>query len=51
MEDNDQIWRVATSSVKSSKIVKLPKTYNVNYEALRNESLSPERKKSLEHKS
>ncbi|MDW3209091.1 MAG: hypothetical protein R8N23_04445 [Reichenbachiella sp.] len=32
-------------SVKSSKIVKLPNTYNGNYEALRSASLNPESKK------
>ncbi|MBR09979.1 MAG: hypothetical protein CMP48_20115 [Rickettsiales bacterium] len=34
--------------VKSSKIVKLPNTYNGIYEALRSASQNPERKKSLE---
>ena len=34
--------------VKSSKIVKLPNTYNGIYEALRSASLNPERRKSLE---
>jgi len=39
------LWRVATSVVKSSKIVKLPNTYNGIYEELRSASLNPERRK------
>jgi hypothetical protein len=42
---NDQIWRVATSFVNTSKVVKLPNPHNGNYEEMRSESLNPERRK------
>ncbi|WP_258105852.1 hypothetical protein [Marinoscillum sp. MHG1-6] len=45
---NDQIWRVAISSLKSRKVVKLPNPRNSIYNVLRCESLIPERRKSLE---
>jgi hypothetical protein len=45
IEYNDQIWRVAISSLESRKLAKLPNLHNSNYEALRITSLSPERRK------
>ena len=48
MDANDQIWRVAISFVNTSKVVKLPNPRNSIHNALRSESLNPERKKSLE---
>jgi hypothetical protein len=48
MPHNDQIWRVATPFVNTSKVAKLPNPHNVSYEELRCESKSPERKSLYE---
>tara|TARA_Y100001972_G_scaffold11163_1_gene12096 strand:- start:9043 stop:9261 length:219 start_codon:yes stop_codon:yes gene_type:complete len=46
MPHNAQIWRVATSSVKSTKIANLPNPHNSIYEALRAADKKPELQKN-----
>jgi hypothetical protein len=42
MKFNDQIWRMAMSSLESRKIVKLPNPHNSIHDALRFASQNPE---------
>ena len=44
---NVQIWRVAISFLKSTKVVELSNPHNCNYEELRFERQKPERRKCL----
>lgn len=48
MKTNVQIWRVAIPFVNTSNVVKLPNPGNSFHDALRYESLSPERRNFLE---